>query len=53
VFAGLTYRAAKALNLTDRGTLEVGMRADMQVYPTNDYREVLYQQGKLRSQIIR
>jgi imidazolonepropionase len=48
VFAGLTYRAAKALNLTDRGTLATGMRADMQAYPVNDYREILYQQGKLK-----
>ncbi len=48
VFAGLTYRAAKALNLTDRGTLATGMRADIQAYPVNDYREILYQQGKLK-----
>ncbi|SHN19044.1 imidazolonepropionase [Mucilaginibacter sp. OK098] len=53
VFAGLTYRAAKALNLTDRGILAAGMRADLQVYPTNDYKEILYHQGKLRSQIVR
>jgi len=48
VFAGLTYRAAKALNLTDRGTLAPGMRADVQAYPTNDYRDILYMQGKLK-----
>jgi len=48
VFAGLTYRAAKALNLTDRGTLATGLRADIQAYPVNDYREILYQQGKLK-----
>lgn len=53
VFAGLTFRAAKALNLTDRGILATGMRADLQVYPVKDYREILYQQGKVRSQIIR
>jgi len=47
-FAGLTYRAAKALNLDDRGTLAPGMRADMQAYPCSDYREILYQQGKLK-----
>jgi imidazolonepropionase len=52
VFAGLTFRAAKALNLNDRGTLALGTRADMQVYPTDDYREILYHQGKLRSQIL-
>lgn len=48
VFAGLTFRAAKALNLHDRGVLERGKFADMQAYPTNDYREILYHQGKLK-----
>ncbi|WP_428328511.1 imidazolonepropionase [Mucilaginibacter sp.] len=52
VFAGLTFRAAKALNLTDRGILAAGMRADMQAYPCTDYREILYQQGKLKPVII-
>jgi imidazolonepropionase len=52
VFAGLTSRAAQALRLNDRGALMPGMRSDMQAYPTNDYREILYQQGKLRSQIL-
>lgn len=52
VFAGLTFRAAKALNLMDRGILAAGMKADLQVYPCDDYREILYQQGKLRSQIL-
>lgn len=47
-FAGLTYRAAKALNLNDRGTLQKGMLADMQTYPCADYREILYHQGKLK-----
>jgi len=48
VFAGLTFRAAKALKLDDRGILAPGMRADMQVYPCGDYREILYHQGKLK-----
>jgi imidazolonepropionase len=48
VFAGLTFRAAKALNLTDRGILAPGMRAHMQAYPCSDYREILYYQGKLK-----
>ena len=46
--AGLTFRAAKALNLTDRGTLGVGALADMQSYPTNDYRDIFYNQGTLK-----
>jgi len=48
VLAGLTLRAAKALKLYDRGVLAPGMRADMQVYPCKDYREILYHQGKLK-----
>jgi imidazolonepropionase len=48
VFAGLTYRAAKAMRLNDRGILAPGMRADMQAYSCTDYREILYQQGKMK-----
>jgi imidazolonepropionase len=48
VFAGLTFRAAKALNLNDRGALEKGKLADMQAYSCKDYREILYHQGKLK-----
>ena len=52
VFAGLTFRAAKALNLNDRGIIAPGMLDDMQAYPCADYMEILYQQGKLKPQII-
>lgn len=48
VFAGLTFRAASALKLNDRGVLTKGKLADMQAYPCDDYREILYQQGKLK-----
>jgi len=48
VFAGLTFRAAQALRLTNRGTLATGTPADFHMYPTNDYREILYNQGRLR-----
>lgn len=48
VFAGLTARAAQALKLNDRGILSKGKLADMQAYPCDDYREILYQQGKLK-----
>ncbi|HWD89964.1 MAG TPA: imidazolonepropionase [Mucilaginibacter sp.] len=51
-FASLTYRAAKALNLTDRGVLQKGMLADMQAYLCSDYREILYYQGKLKPTLI-
>jgi imidazolonepropionase len=48
VFAGLTYRAAAALKINNRGILAPGMQADMQAYPCADYREILYYQGKLK-----
>lgn len=46
--AGITVRAAKALNLHDRGVLDKGMKADIISFPASDYREILYQQGKLK-----
>ena len=52
VFAGLTYRAAKALKLNDRGIIATGMVADMQAYPCADYREILYYQGKLKAGMV-
>jgi imidazolonepropionase len=52
VFAGLTTRAAKALNLHDRGSLEKGKLADFQAYICNDYREILYHQGKLKPGMV-
>jgi len=48
VFAGLTFRAAQALKLTNRGTITTGVPADLQAYPCGDYKEILYYQGKLK-----
>ncbi|MDR0812113.1 MAG: amidohydrolase family protein [Paludibacter sp.] len=45
--AAITFRAATALRLTDRGILKRGNRADFIVFNTNDYREILYRQGGL------
>jgi len=50
--AGITYRAAKALSLTDRGKIVKGLLADFIAFRTNDYREILYYQGKLKPDII-
>lgn len=46
--AGMTFRAAKALNLADRGRIEAGQLADLQAYPTSDYRDIFYNQGTLK-----
>lgn len=51
-FAGITIRAAKALNLHDRGMLGKGMLADVVAFPCADYREILYHQGQLRPNFI-
>ena len=46
-FAAITVRAARALELNDRGILKPGMRADMIAFPCTDYRDILYNQGML------
>lgn len=51
VFAGITFRAAEALKLTNRGTLATGTPGHLQLYPTDDYREILYNQGKLKPEM--
>jgi len=50
--AGITFRAARALNLTDRGVLSVGMLADMAGFPVADYREIIYHQGSLDPSVV-
>lgn len=52
VFAGITFRAAAALGLNDRGKITPGYLADFILFPTSDYREILYQQGKLKSEMV-
>ncbi len=47
VLAGITYRAALALNLKDRGRLISGMLADFNLFQTDHFNEVFYNQGKL------
>lgn len=46
--AGITYRAAAALGLKDRGIIAPGMMAHLQAYPTSDHRDILYFQGKMK-----
>ncbi|MCU0399716.1 MAG: imidazolonepropionase [Algoriphagus sp.] len=48
VLAGITFRAAAALGLSDRGKLASGQLADFILFPTSDYREILYHQGKMK-----
>lgn len=48
VLSAITFRAALALGVPDRGILRKGMLADMIAFPVGDYREILYQQGSLK-----
>ncbi|UXX79666.1 imidazolonepropionase [Reichenbachiella carrageenanivorans] len=46
--ASITFRAAKALNLSDRGRIKLGQLADLIAFPVSDHREIFYQQGKIK-----
>lgn len=46
--SAITFRAAHALNLNDRGILKKGNIADFIGFPGRNYREILYQQGMLK-----
>lgn len=48
VLAGITYRAAAALNLKDRGQLKEGYLADFVLFHTDNYNEILYNQGSFK-----
>lgn len=49
VLAGITFRSAFALNLEDRGTLEKGKKADFVTFRTDNFQNILYQQGSLQA----
>lgn len=48
VLAGLTYRAAHALGLQDRGRLVKGLKADFNIYQVDNFNEVFYHQGMIK-----
>lgn len=52
VLAGLTYRAAFALGLKDRGILSEGSKADFVSYKTDNFQNILYNQGSLKPENI-
>ncbi|RDY57877.1 imidazolonepropionase [Flagellimonas nanhaiensis] len=47
VLAGITFRAAAALRLNNRGHLTENTLADFIVFPTDNYQEITYHQGQL------
>ena len=46
--AAITYRAAAALGLKDRGIIEQGNIADLIAFNVSDYRDIIYNQGKIK-----
>ncbi|QNS40440.1 imidazolonepropionase [Chryseobacterium manosquense] len=49
VLAGITFRSAFALGLEDRGQLEKGKKADFVTFKTDNFQNILYQQGSLNA----
>ncbi|MDF2833369.1 imidazolonepropionase [Chryseobacterium indoltheticum] len=49
VLAGITFRSAFALGLEDRGQLKSGFKADFVTFKTNNFQNVLYNQGSLKA----
>jgi imidazolonepropionase len=52
LFAAITFRAAKALNLDDRGRLMEGKLADFVIYQTDNYQNITYFQGGLQPKAV-
>lgn len=48
VLAAITFRAAHALRLSDRGRLMTGQLADFVTYETDNYQNITYLQGALQ-----
>jgi imidazolonepropionase len=52
VLAGLTFRSAFALGLEDRGRLEKDWKADFVTYRTDNFQNILYNQGSLKAETV-
>lgn len=52
ILSAITFRAAHALGLKDRGRLVKGQLADFSIYPTANYQNVTYYQGGLQPNAV-
>ena len=52
VLAGMTFRSAFALGLEDRGRLENGLKADFVTFKTDNFQNILYNQGSLKAENV-
>ncbi len=50
--AAITCRAAAALDLKDRGILSNGNLADLVAFKFSNYKEILYNQGRVKPQMV-
>jgi imidazolonepropionase len=50
--AGMTFRSAFALGLEDRGRLVENLKADFVTFKTNNFQNVLYNQGSLEAESV-
>ncbi|MBT8204424.1 MAG: imidazolonepropionase [Eudoraea sp.] len=52
ILAGITFRAAAALDKQDRGVLQKGFLGDFIIFSTAHYNEILYHQGSLKPESV-
>lgn len=52
VLAGITFRAAYALGLEDRGRLQNDFKANFVTFRTDNFQNILYQQGSLKMETL-
>lgn len=52
VLAGMTFRSAFALGLEDRGRLAKDLKADFVTFKTNNFQNILYNQGSLKAENV-
>lgn len=52
VLAGMTFRSAFALGLEDRGKLQHGLKANFVTFKTDNFQNILYNQGNLKAENI-
>ncbi len=52
VFSAISFRAANVLGLKDRGVIEKNKIADFIGFNISDYKEILYNQGKIKPSFI-
>ncbi|MGB0839053.1 MAG: imidazolonepropionase [Chitinophagales bacterium] len=48
LLAGITFRAAHALHLPNRGRLQKGFIADIVTFPSQNYQDIYYYQGQMK-----